>query len=259
MSSETQNSKTPVVTKTEAIVFRTVDYSESSLIATLFTRSNGVLAVIAKGARRPKSKFGSYLVPGQILEVVFHYKSTRSVQTLTDVSYSVKLDGFRADIQKMALVVTTLELSSQVLHENEVNEILFDFLKNVLSWVDEQSSVTRTIFPYIQLRILDTIGIGIQIDESFETKTPLKGYINIETGSLSNIQEGEESVLLSESQMDFIFSSLTQKKSSIFKKKLKENELNRLIEYLDKYIRYHVEGVKPRRSDSIFDQILNDQ
>ena len=247
-----------MITKTEAIVFRTVEYSETSIIATLFTRSNGVIAVIAKGARRPKSKLGAYLVPGQVLEVVFHYKPTRSVQTLTDASYSVKLNGFRTDIQKMALVVTTLELSSQVLHENEVNEMLFDFLKNVLSWVDEQYNVTRTIFPYIQLRILDTIGIGLQIDENFETKPPVVGYINIETGSLSNVQHGAESVLLSAAQMDFIFSSLTRKKSSIFKKKLTVNELNSLIEYLDRYIRYHVEGVKPRRSDSIFDQILND-
>ena len=247
-----------MITKTEAIVFRTVEFSESSLIATLFTRSNGVIAVIAKGAKRPKSKFGAYLVPGQVLEVVFHYKATRSVQTLTDTSFSIKLNGIRTDIQKMALVVSTLELSSQVLHENEVNEVLFDFLKNVLSWVDDQNSITRTIFPYIQLRIIDTIGIGLQIDENFETKPPVKGYINIETGSLSNVQHGEDSVLLSTVQMDFIFSSLTQKKSSIFKKKLSGIELNSLIEYLDRYIRYHVEGVKPRRSDSIFDQILND-
>ena len=236
-----------------------MEYSESSLIVTLFTRVNGIIAVIAKGAKRPKSKFGAYLVPGQVLEVVYHYKPTRSVQTLTDVSYSLKLSGFRTSVEKMALVITMLELSAQVLHENEVNERLFDFLKNALDWVDQQKSVTRTIFPYLQLRILDRIGIGLQIDQSFETKSPLKGYINIETGTLSNIRSGEESEELTGAQLDFIFSTLTQKKSSIFKKKLTGNELNSLIEYLDRYIRYHVEGVKPRRSDKIFEQLLSDQ
>ncbi|NBB77645.1 MAG: DNA repair protein RecO, partial [Bacteroidetes bacterium] len=41
-----------MITKTEAVVLRSVDYSESSLIVTLFTRKHGITAVIAKGAKR---------------------------------------------------------------------------------------------------------------------------------------------------------------------------------------------------------------
>ncbi|MEX2464048.1 MAG: DNA repair protein RecO, partial [Balneolaceae bacterium] len=246
-----------MIVKTEAIVFRTIEFSESSIIATLFTRSNGVVAVIAKGARKPKSKFAAYLVPGQALEVVFQYKPTRNVQTLTDVSYLMKLDQLRFDIEKMALVVTTMELASQVLHENEVNENLFNLLIHLLKWVDQSSDVSRIIFPYIQLRIIDQIGIGLQIDETIETNSSSKGYINIETGTLSGLQEGDQSVILTEQQLEFILSALLEKKASIFEKKLKSDELSGLIEYLDRYIRYHVEGVKPRRSDDIFEKILN--
>ncbi|MGE0553322.1 MAG: DNA repair protein RecO [Gemmatimonadales bacterium] len=44
-----------------AIVLSTVAYGETSKIARLATRALGVVSVIAKGARRPKSRFGAAL------------------------------------------------------------------------------------------------------------------------------------------------------------------------------------------------------
>jgi len=44
-----------------AIVLSTLPYGETSKIARLATRSLGVVSVIAKGARRPKSRFGAAL------------------------------------------------------------------------------------------------------------------------------------------------------------------------------------------------------
>ncbi len=43
--------------KTDAIVIRLVEFSETSLIVTLFSRQFGRLSAIAKGARRPKGPF----------------------------------------------------------------------------------------------------------------------------------------------------------------------------------------------------------
>lgn len=244
-----------MVTKTEAVVLRTVDYSESSLIVTLFTRKHGVIAVIAKGAKRPKSKFAALMVPGQVLEVVVYIKGTRSVQTLSEASYMLKLDQLRIDLEKLALATTTLELINQVLHENEVNELLFAFLVKFLRWINSYNNPSRIIFPYVQLRVMDRIGIGIQPEENLdETST---AYMNIELGTLSTEAEGAESMRLTPGQFLFIRDTLSSKKQSIFDIDLKKSELSDLIEYLDRYIRYHIEGVKPRKSDEIFEKILN--
>ena len=43
--------------KTTAIVLRTVEFSETSLVVTLFTREFGKIGALAKGARRPKNPF----------------------------------------------------------------------------------------------------------------------------------------------------------------------------------------------------------
>jgi DNA repair protein RecO (recombination protein O) len=39
--------------KTQAIVLRLVEFSESSFVATLFTEDFGKVGALAKGARRP--------------------------------------------------------------------------------------------------------------------------------------------------------------------------------------------------------------
>lgn len=246
-----------MITKTEAIVLRTVEYQESSIIATLFTHKHGKIAVIAKGARKPKSKFSAFLVPGQMLEVVYYMKQTRQVQTLSDVSYLKKLDNIRMDLQKMALATITLELTSQLLHDNEVNEPLFQFLSVMLPWINKQDKVSRIMFPYIQIRLAQLLGIGIQnvIEEHDSVNM---GYINIESGTLSSQPVESEAVKLTPKQFHFVRESLKSMKSSIFDIDLSTNELKSLIDYLDKYFRYHIEGVKPRKSDAIFEQLLAD-
>lgn len=246
-----------MITKTEAIVLRTVDYRESSLIATLFTRKHGKIAVIARGARRPKSKFAAFLVPGQYLEVVYYMKSSRAVQTLSDASYLKKLGQLRVNMEKMALTLTTLELVAQIIHDNEVNEPVFQFLENMLPWVDQADEITKKLFPYIQIRLAELVGIGLQ-SENCEGTITKKGYINIQNGSLSREQQGDEALPLTPAQFAFVCKSLHSMSSSIIQMNLTRREVNELIEYLDRYFRYHIEGIKPRKSDAIFDQLLKE-
>ena len=242
-----------MIVKSDAIVLKTVDYSESSIIATLFTKEKGKVAVIAKGARKPKNKFAAFLVVGQLLEIVFYSKESRSVQTLSDVSYSEKLHSFRVDIEKMAIMMTTAEFANQVLHDNEVNSDLFDFLKRMLVWVDNQKDVPAQLFPYMQLRMAEYIGIGIQYANSSDTDS---GYLNISAGFLSSDKTDEHAERLTPAQFEFVKKSLHSANASVLRIVMDPNELKKLIQILDKYFIYHVEGMKPRRSDKIFAQLL---
>jgi len=243
-----------LIEKSPAIVLRTIDFKESSIIATIFTETHGKIAVIAKGARKPKSKFAAFLVPGQIIEAVFYNKSTRSVQTLSDASYLKKLDKIRTDVEKMALVITTMEMTEQLIHENEQNRPVFDFLLKFLPWIEKQPTITRKIFPYVQIRLAQLIGIGLQ--SVVEQVGENNGYINIESGTLSCEALDDQSMKLTPHQFYFVNESLHSMKSSIFEIDFRENELSDLIFYLDKYFKYHVEGIKPRKSDKIFEQLL---
>ena len=70
---------------TPAIVLSTLRYSETSKIVRLATREYGVQSVIAKGALRPKSRFGAALQLLSEGQALFLLKENRELHLLTDL------------------------------------------------------------------------------------------------------------------------------------------------------------------------------
>ncbi len=149
-----------MITHTEAIIFKSVDYGETSKIVTMFTREHGKIALIVKGVKKPKSKFSGLIEIGNILDVVYYLKTSRSVQILSEASYAAKNKNLRSDFEKMATMTSALELITQLLHENEVNKPLFNFTKKMLIWLNEADIHPPQIFPYLQARLAELTGIG---------------------------------------------------------------------------------------------------
>jgi DNA repair protein RecO (recombination protein O) len=58
--------------KTEAVVLRSIRYGEADRILHLYSVSHGRLGAIAKGARKPRSRFGGRLEPFFRLDLILH-------------------------------------------------------------------------------------------------------------------------------------------------------------------------------------------
>lgn len=243
-----------MITHSEAIVFKSVDYQESSKIVTAFTLEHGKIALMVRGVKKPKSKFSGLIEIGNILDVVYYYKPSRSVQILSEASYSLKNKNLRSDFEKMATMTSAIELISQLLHDDEINEPLFTFTKNMLSWLNSAEVHPPKLFPYIQIRLAGLTGIGLQLDvNNGDDKT---NYLNLESGLVTNEQVSSHSYKLTPNQFTYIRIALLAKSSTLFEINFGTGELRQLIEHLDRYLKYHVEGLKARKSDAIFEQIL---
>jgi DNA repair protein RecO (recombination protein O) len=72
--------------KAQGIVVRTYPYSETSCIATIFTREFGKLRALAKGAWRPKNAFDSALDLLSICQVLVLRRSSGGLDLLTEAS-----------------------------------------------------------------------------------------------------------------------------------------------------------------------------
>jgi DNA repair protein RecO (recombination protein O) len=58
-------------------------HGETSLIADVFTKKNGKISIIAKGAKKPKSKYFGYLSPFVKLKITYSGRS--DLKTLTNI------------------------------------------------------------------------------------------------------------------------------------------------------------------------------
>ncbi|HKK47230.1 MAG TPA: DNA repair protein RecO [Balneolaceae bacterium] len=245
-----------MITHTQAIIFRSVDYQESSKIVTVFTRQHGKIALMVRGVKKPKSKFSGLIEIGNVLDVVYYFKSSRSVQILSEASYAEKLMNLRMDFEKMATMTSAVELISQMLHDNEVNDPLFDFTKKMLSWLNSAEIHPPAIFPYLQIRLAELTGIGLQMDQN--DNDDRSNYLNIESGLISTQSISSHSYKLTQNQFNYVKIALQAKSSTLFDIPFNTGELKALIEHLDRYLKYHVEGLRDRKSDAIFEQILQE-
>jgi len=76
--------------KTEAVVLRSIRYGEADRILHLYSKTRGRIGAIAKGARKPKSRFGGRLEPFFRLDLLLH-EGRSDLLTVTSVS---TLDGY---------------------------------------------------------------------------------------------------------------------------------------------------------------------
>src|SRR4051812_49492505 len=62
----------PGPVKTQAVVLRSIRFGEADRILPLYTPPRGRMGAIAKGVRRPRSRFGGRLEPFFRLDLVLH-------------------------------------------------------------------------------------------------------------------------------------------------------------------------------------------
>jgi DNA repair protein RecO (recombination protein O) len=241
-----------MITHTPCIVLKTVDFSESSKIATLFTKEHGKIGVMGKGAKRPKSKFRGLLETGNLLNVVYYYKENRSVQTLSEADYHQKTMNLRFDFEKMAVMMSALELVSQLLHDRQINRPIFDFTQNFLAWLNDTQIKPAAVFPYLQMRLAELMGIGLQLKPDSSSRM----YLNLDSGLVSKQDSSTYSYPLAKSQYHYVQLALRTHHSIIFSTQFQNGELKELVTYLDRYLNYHLEGLRSRKSDAVFDQLF---
>lgn len=243
-----------MTTSSEIILLRCIDFQESSKIITALSREHGKIALIARGVRRPKNKLAGLIETGNILEVVYYYKTTRNVHTIKEAAVTYQSQSFRSNFEKAAVLYASLELVNQLAHENVVNLELFNFTNRLIQWLGDNDDITLLLFPYIQIRLAQLAGIGLMDECTGNNSTTT--FLNISNGNISEDAESELAYRLTELQAQFLIKSLHSRRNDIFSLGMTDAELKQLIHHLDVYFKYHVEGYKERRSDAIFEQMI---
>ena len=119
-----------------ALCLRKTEYSETSQILTLLSRTHGLLRVIAKGAHRTTkagaSKFGGGIDLLDLADAVFTDRTDRDLATLTEWSLKDGHLDLRKNLRGLYLAQYAAELVSLLIEEHDPHPDLFDHLQNCL-------------------------------------------------------------------------------------------------------------------------------
>src|SRR5882672_1200724 len=121
-----------MLVSTPAIVLHSFKYGDTSKIVRLLTRDHGLQSAIAKGAFRPKSKFGARLQSLSQGVAQIYVKQTRDLQTLGDFDVTDQREGLARDVRRYAAAAVLAELVLR-LSPAERHPEIFDLLSESLN------------------------------------------------------------------------------------------------------------------------------
>lgn len=155
-----------LIVKTRAIVLRTRRMGETSKLVTFFTEEFGKLKVAAKGARKPKSKFGAALELMTEVQAVCYLREDRDLQTLSDCDLLRTFPSLLADLQLMSYGSAACEMIDRLSIDQEPNKRVYACLKGVLRGLEEVASQqVEPLFWYFQLRLAEALGYRPELTE----------------------------------------------------------------------------------------------
>jgi DNA repair protein RecO (recombination protein O) len=118
--------------KAQALVLRTTDWSESSRIATLWTREFGKVRALAKGGRRLKSAFENALDLLTVCSIVLLRKSSGGLDLLTEARVVQRFPRLAARLPALYGAYYVAELLEGWTEENDPHPTVFDLALETL-------------------------------------------------------------------------------------------------------------------------------
>lgn len=121
--------------KSDAIILRVTEFSETSCIVSMLTRDFGKITAIAKGARRPKSPFDAAIDVLAVCRVVFIHKA-QAMSLLTEAKLEHRFRIAESDLKRLYMGYYLIELVKSLTDDGDPQPELFDFCVETIRVLD---------------------------------------------------------------------------------------------------------------------------
>lgn len=179
-----------------AFVLHTYPYRETSLIVEAYVRDHGRLALIARGARRPKSSVRGVLLPFQPL--LLSWIGKKELRTLTRAEWR---SGY-APLKGQPLICGFYlnELLLKLLARDDPHEELFAAYEGTLEALGAGADPSALLRRF-EIALLRELGYAVILDRDVERDEPVareRSYVYVvERGPVSGLSAARNGVELS--------------------------------------------------------------
>ena len=192
------------------------------------------------------------LQPLNHIECIYYYKSKRNIQIIKEATIIDKFFNIEKDYLKMRYALTIIDIVQQIHYIESPSKIIFRLLNKVLNHInDYETNKTLLLYIFFQLQCLIYLGYCPAIEKCDQCTNKLDvASLNCHTGQLVCKQcDKDSSPDLNQSNLKMINHLMTIHIDNTIKNlKFNENELNRINNFLYKYILYHIPDIKKSKA-----------
>jgi DNA repair protein RecO (recombination protein O) len=156
-----------------AFVLHSYPYRETSLLIEVFSINSGRLALIARGAKRPKSALRGALMPFQPLLMSWSGKSELRIL------HQIEWQGGQAQLEGSALLCGFYlnELLINLLPRDDPHPALFDYYINIIQALSKENNHAALLRNF-EIQLLKELGYALPLEKDVKTDLPVDAAKN---------------------------------------------------------------------------------
>lgn len=168
--------------RVEAIILKHSDFGEADRLLTLFTREQGKLRALAKGARKPGSRKGGHLEPYS--RVRLQLASGRDLYIVSQAEAIEINSGLSNSLESLGYAAYAAELAEKFSLEGEAQPGLYRLLAETLARLASGEGGQLSV-RYYEVRLLDQVGFRPELQECLGCRQeiqPVDQFFSFEQG-----------------------------------------------------------------------------
>ncbi|MCY7409698.1 MAG: DNA repair protein RecO [Chitinophagales bacterium] len=235
-----------MITNTRGIVFRTIKYSETSVISKIYTEKFGMQSYIVNGVRSSKSKMkASQFQIMSMLDMEVYYHEHRNINRIKELRSYYSFTSLLFNPLKSAVGLFMIEVLNKCIHEEEQNEQVFRFISEKLISIDKLQHLSPDYLIKFLLELAALLGFTPHGNYSDETS-----FFDLKEGHFISAIPNHQHFL--NEQLSEIFSKLVLE----LKTELTVSVRRKLLEALLEYFQLHVPNFSKPKSLAVLEEVF---
>jgi DNA repair protein RecO (recombination protein O) len=237
--------------KTRGIVFRTIRYTDSSIIAHVYTELFGLRSYLINGAHGKKAKIkASIFQPLAIVEMNVTNREKSAMHRISDLVAAHAWTTIPYDIRKSSLLLFLNEMLYKSIREEEANPALFEFISHALQILDLSHESTANFHLVFLSQLANLLGFSPHGAYAGETS-----YFNLTEGNFQSHKPSHNHFMEPETAKHFstvLHVNFETSHTLVITGRQRRDLLRKIIEYYQ----LHIASVKEIKSHIVLEEVL---
>lgn len=235
--------------KTRGIVLRRINYSDSSLVAHIYTEQLGRQAFMVKGARRPRSKMPAVLFqPLTVLDIEMRHKPQGGLQSIREARRNMDQSHTHEDMSRNTIALFLAEVLGKCLKEEEHAPGLFEYLHQGIAELNDRQGGISTFHLEFLMGLTRFLGFSPARNHS-----PALPFFDLSEGDYTSLYSG---LACLNRQDSLLWLELSKGQTGHLRKQDRQTRL-RLLGFLLSFYRLQLEGFGEIKSMEILREVFD--
>lgn len=237
--------------KTRGIVFKTINYSESSVVVQVFTEKFGLQSYLINGVKKPKAKIRqNMLQPLHLLDMVVYHKPAGNIQRVAELRQFPVFQSIPYHVIKSALAMFLNEVLYKSIRQQTADEVLFEFLFHAIEILDRLENGLANFHLYFLLRL--TRFLGFYPDDN---RSGQSDYFDLKNGCYSTMPP-PHAFILQQPHTSYWAQILSSNFNSLHQLQIPASGRKIILDTILDYYQLHIEGFGQVKSHHVLEDVL---